>query len=162
MATSPGWSMRVGEGPLVVQGEAEMLALGARLSRHLRAGDIVALRGGLGVGKTTLARGVLSALGLAEEAPSPSFAIVQPYEPPEVRLPLAHVDLYRLDGPEDMHELGLSDYLDDGAIILEWPERMGDQLWSDALILEIAVREDDARCLTATVPAAWKDRWPPT
>ena len=160
--TCPGWSIRVGEGPLVVKGEAEMLALGGRLALQLRPGDIIALRGGLGAGKTTLARGVLSALGLTEEAPSPTFALVQPYAPPEVRLPLAHIDLYRLDGPEDMRELGLSDYLDDGAIILEWPERMGDQLWSDALILDIAVREDDARCLTATVPAAWKGRWPLT
>ena len=77
----------------IAQGEAEMLALGAALAQVLRAGDVIALSGGLGAGKTTLARGLLSALGLAEEAPSPTFAIVQPYEPPEVRMPLAHVDL---------------------------------------------------------------------
>src|SRR3546814_8509586 len=74
-----------------------MLALGARLAEVVQPGDVIALRGGLGAGKTTLARGLLSALGLEEEAPSPSFAIVQPYDPPLVRFPVTHVDLYRLE-----------------------------------------------------------------
>src|SRR5689334_4666751 len=71
-------------------------AFGSRLAEVLRPGDMVALSGQLGAGKTTLARGILQALGLEAEAPSPSFAIVQPYEPPEVRLPVWHVDLYRI------------------------------------------------------------------
>ena len=138
-----------------------MLGVGAALAPLLRPGDVVALRGGLGAGKTTLARGLLSALGLEEDAPSPSFAIVQPYEPPEVSLPVAHVDLYRLDEAADVTELGLDEYLADGALLIEWPERLGRRLWLDALVLDVAVAPDGTRRLTATVPTAWKDRWPP-
>lgn len=138
-----------------------MLGVGAALAPLLRPGDVVALRGDLGAGKTTLARGLLAALGLEEEAPSPSFAIVQPYAPPEVSLPVAHVDLYRLKDAADAGELGLDDYLDDGALLIEWPERLGARLWPDTLILDIAVLADGTRRLTATVPTAWKNRWPP-
>lgn len=138
-----------------------MRALGARIAGVVQAGDVIALRGGLGAGKTTLARGLLAALGLAEDAPSPSFALVQPYEPPLVRLPVAHVDLYRLEEDADIRELGLDDYLLDSLVIIEWPERIGDRLWDHALCLSIAVMEDGSRCLTAQVPDAWRDRWPP-
>lgn len=137
-----------------------MLAIGARLATVLRPGDAIALRGSLGAGKTTLTRGLLNALGLEGEAPSPSFAMVQPYEPPEVSLPLAHVDLYRLDEEADLAELGLDDYLSDGAMVVEWPERMGSRLWPEALILDIAIAADGTRRLTATIPPSWKDRWP--
>ncbi|AHE53423.1 tRNA (adenosine(37)-N6)-threonylcarbamoyltransferase complex ATPase subunit type 1 TsaE [Sphingomonas sanxanigenens] len=137
-------------------------AAGAALAALLRPGDIVALSGGLGAGKTTFARGLLSALGLEEEAPSPSFAIIQPYEPPEVRLPVLHVDLYRLDAPEEAEELGLDDALLDGALLIEWPERLGDRLWPETLRLSFAVEPDGARRLTAEVPGAWETRWPPS
>ena len=138
-----------------------MMAAGAAQAPCLRPGDIVALRGGLGAGKTTLVRGMLRALGLEEEAPSPTFAIVQPYAPPDVSLPLAHVDLYRLDMPEEAAELGLDEYLLDGALVIEWPERLGAALWPDALMVDIAVAPDDGiRRLTASVPPSWKDRWP--
>lgn len=137
-----------------------MLAAGAALAGVLRAGDVIALSGGLGAGKTTLARGLLAALGLAEEAPSPTFAIVQPYEPPEVSLPVAHVDLYRLDDPADVAELGLDEYLGDGVLIVEWPERMGARLWPDTLLLTIEVTANGARRLTASLPPSWKERWP--
>jgi len=138
-----------------------MMAAGAALAPCLRPGDIVALRGGLGAGKTTLVRGMLRALGLEEEAPSPTFAIVQPYAPPDVSLPLAHVDLYRIDMPEEAAELGLDEYLLDGALVIEWPERLGAALWPDALMVDIAVAPDDGiRRLTASVPPSWKDRWP--
>lgn len=145
---------------LHIADEAAMLALGAALAEKLQPGDVIALKGGLGAGKTTLARGLLTALGLQEDAPSPSFAIVQPYDPPEVRLPVAHVDLYRLDEPDDCVELGLEEYLADGAIVIEWPERLGTQLWPHALILAIDFASDGSRRLTATVPEAWRGRWP--
>ncbi|WP_298853571.1 tRNA (adenosine(37)-N6)-threonylcarbamoyltransferase complex ATPase subunit type 1 TsaE, partial [uncultured Sphingomonas sp.] len=115
--------------------EAAMLALGASLAALVRPGDVIALRGDLGAGKTTLARGLLAALGLAEEAPSPTFAIVQPYAPPEVRLPVAHVDLYRLEDEEDALELGLDELSDEGVLLVEWPERLGDAHWRVALLL---------------------------
>lgn len=137
------------------------LAAGASLAPLLRAGDVVALFGDLGAGKTTFARGLLGALGLAEEAPSPSFAIVQPYAPPEVSLSVAHVDLYRLSGPDEAEELGLDDALGDGALLIEWPERLGDTLWPNALRLSFATTADGARRLTWEVPGAWEGRWPP-
>lgn len=140
--------------------ETAMLALGAALAGAIAPGDVIALQGGLGAGKTTLARGLLGALGLDEEAPSPTFAIVQPYEPPEVRLPLAHVDLYRLEGPEDAAELGLDEYLRDGALVIEWPERLGAALWPHALHLLLEPGKDRGRRLTARVPPAWEGRWP--
>jgi len=147
-------------GEMLLNGEAEMLALGRRIANALLPGDAIALRGSLGVGKTTLARGIISGLGHAGEAPSPSFAIVQPYAPPEVSLPLAHVDLYRLEDQADLEELGLDDYLFDGAVAIEWPERMGDRLWPHALLLDIMFAPDDMRRLTATIPPSWRDRWP--
>lgn len=139
-----------------------MMAIGAALARALRPGDVIALRGSLGTGKTTLTRGLLRELGLEGEAPSPSFAIVQGYEVPEVRLPLVHVDLYRLEDEADLEELGLDDYLTDGALVVEWPERMGRRLWPHALLLSIEAEEgaQGTRRLTAAVPPAWKDRWP--
>ncbi|VXC56493.1 tRNA (adenosine(37)-N6)-threonylcarbamoyltransferase complex ATPase subunit type 1 TsaE [Sphingomonas sp. 8AM] len=135
-------------------------AAGARLAEVLRAGDVVTLTGGLGAGKTSLARGVLAALGLAEEAPSPTFAIVQPYEPPNVRLPVLHVDLYRLEDPAEVDELGLEEARLDAALLVEWPERAGAARWPDALALDIAWAPDGARRLTWTAPAAWDGRWP--
>ncbi|WP_408641273.1 tRNA (adenosine(37)-N6)-threonylcarbamoyltransferase complex ATPase subunit type 1 TsaE [Sphingobium amiense] len=144
---------------MVIEGETAMLAFGARIAAQARIGDVIALYGGLGAGKTTIARGLLAALGLEGEAPSPSFAIVQPYDVPEVRLPVAHVDLYRLDGAEEAAELALGDYLADSLLILEWPARLGDALWPHSLRLTIEMLEDGARRLTADVPDAWTERW---
>ncbi|WP_342251119.1 tRNA (adenosine(37)-N6)-threonylcarbamoyltransferase complex ATPase subunit type 1 TsaE [Sphingomonas sp. OTU376] len=137
----------------------QSLELGRRLAGLARPGDVIALSGQLGAGKTSIARGLLAALGLEGEAPSPSFAIVQPYEPPEVRFPVLHVDLYRLDDPSEAEELGLDDARYDSLLIVEWPERLGETAWHDALWLSLDVAPDGARVLTAKVPAAWKDRW---
>lgn len=155
-------AIRVPHQEILIADEAEMLAFGARLAAALGAGDAIALRGTLGSGKTTLTRGILRALGLQSEAPSPSFAIVQPYEPPELSLPFAHVDLYRLDDEADIEELGLDDYLNGGVVAVEWPERMGTRLWPHALLIDIAIAPDGTRRLTATLPPSWKERWPLT
>jgi tRNA threonylcarbamoyladenosine biosynthesis protein TsaE len=138
------------------------LALGARLAAVARPGDVIALSGPLGAGKTSIARGLLAALGLEAEAPSPSFAIVQPYDPPEVRFPVLHVDLYRIEDPSEAVELGLDEARLDSLLVVEWPERLGVGSWPDALKLTIAVLNDGTRALTAEVPAGWRDRWPPT
>ena len=135
-------------------------AVGARLAALVRPGDVVTLSGPLGAGKTSVARGLLAALGLAGEAPSPSFAIVQPYDLPEVRLPVWHVDLYRLDDPREVDELGLEDDRGDGLLLIEWPERAGPGVWPEALALTLSIEPDGARRLTWTVPEAWGDRWP--
>ncbi|WP_437441263.1 tRNA (adenosine(37)-N6)-threonylcarbamoyltransferase complex ATPase subunit type 1 TsaE [Sphingomonas morindae] len=135
-------------------------AVGRALAPRLRAGDVVALFGDLGAGKTALARGVLAGLGLLGEAPSPSFAIVQPYAPPELRLPVAHVDLYRIEDPAEVEALALAEYRADGALLVEWPERLGASLWSDALRLHLAPLGAGRR-LTWETPAPWEARWPP-
>jgi tRNA threonylcarbamoyladenosine biosynthesis protein TsaE len=148
--------------PLRLASLDDALALGARLAAVVAPGDVIALSGPLGAGKTSIARGLLAALGLEGEAPSPSFAIVQPYDPPEVRLPVLHVDLYRIDGPDEAEELGLDDARGEAVLLVEWPERLGEAAWLDALWLTLEVGPDGARGLTARVPAAWKARWPLT
>lgn len=100
-------------------------ALGARIAAALRPGDVVALTGGLGAGKTTLARAIIAALGHTGEVPSPTFAIIETYDPPAVRLPLIHADFYRLERPEEAEEIGLDDYREGAALIAEWPDHAG-------------------------------------
>ncbi len=136
-------------------------ALGASLAAVARPGDVITLSGPLGAGKTSIARGLLAALGLEGEAPSPTFAIVQPYEPPETRLPVLHVDLYRIEQVEEIDELGLDEARGDSLLVIEWPERAPGR-WPDALALTLDVAPDGGRRLTATVPAAWEGRWPLT
>ncbi|GAA4773655.1 tRNA (adenosine(37)-N6)-threonylcarbamoyltransferase complex ATPase subunit type 1 TsaE [Stakelama sediminis] len=147
---------------MILNGEAESLALGGRLAAVARPGDVIALSGPLGAGKTSIARGLLAALGLAGEAPSPSFAIVQPYDPPEVRFPVLHVDLYRIEDPSEADELGLDEARTDSLLIVEWPERLDDRWWHDALWLTLRMQPDGTRGLTARVPEAWRGRWPLT
>ena len=148
-------------GMIALRDEAATVALGGLLADLLRPGDVVALSGPLGAGKTTFARGVLRSLGLEGEAPSPSFPIVIAYDPPDVRLPLLHVDLYRIGGSHELEELGLDDSRADAALLIEWPERMGAALWPDALRLALEPAAAGGRCLTWTAPGAWEARWPP-
>jgi tRNA threonylcarbamoyladenosine biosynthesis protein TsaE len=98
---------------------------GRRIADALRPGDVIALSGTLGAGKTTLARAIIAALGYDGEVPSPSFAIIELYEPPHVRLPLVHADFYRLEDPAELAEIGLGDYRTGAAMIAEWPEHAG-------------------------------------
>ena len=134
-------------------------AFGAWLATLVRPGDVVTLEGTLGAGKTSIARGLLAALGLPGEAPSPSFAIVQPYEPPEVRFPVLHVDLYRIEQPQEIEELGLDEAAAESLLIVEWPDR-APGAWPEALALTLDFTPDGGRRLTAQVPAAWRARWP--
>lgn len=147
---------------MILRDEAATDALGRSLAALVGPGDVIALAGPLGAGKTSLARGLLAGLGLAGEAPSPSFAIVQPYAPPETRLPVLHVDLYRIEDPSEIEELGLDDARSDGVLLVEWPERAGPARWPDALGLTFTMRADGGRGLTARIPSGWKDRWPPS
>lgn len=139
--------------------EREMEAVGASLAMLLRAGDVVALSGPLGAGKTTLARGVLRALGHFGEVPSPSFALVQPYD--ALQPQVTHADLYRLESPDELEELGLDEALLDGALLVEWPERAGEAAWPQALRLTLSLHGGSRRALTWEVPQAWEGRWPP-
>lgn len=139
--------------------EAATDAFGRRLAARLAPGDVVLLSGDLGAGKTALARGILAGLGHAGEVPSPTFTLVQSYEPPGVRLPVWHVDLYRLEDPGEVEELGLDEILADGALVIEWPERAGGR-WPEALHLTLTGTGEASRRLTARVPPAWEARWP--
>jgi tRNA threonylcarbamoyladenosine biosynthesis protein TsaE len=136
-------------------------AFGARLAGLLRSGDAIALFGDLGAGKTTLSRGILHGLGFSGEVASPTFPIVQTYDPPDVRLPLWHVDLYRIEDPEELEELALDEARAGGALLIEWPERLGRALWPDSLRLTLGIAGPGERALTAQVPPAWEGRWPP-
>ncbi len=104
---------------------AAMQAFGARIADQLRSGDVVALAGQLGAGKTTLARAVLASLGYKGEVPSPTFTIVETYDPPLVRLPVVHADFYRLKSVREAEELGLDDYREGAALLAEWPDHAG-------------------------------------
>lgn len=104
---------------------AAMAAYGHRIAERLQAGDVVALTGGLGAGKTTLARSILAALGHAGEVPSPTFTIIETYESPPLRLPVVHADFYRLEDPSELAEIGLDDYREGAVLLAEWPDHAG-------------------------------------
>lgn len=104
---------------------AAVAAFGARIAERLQEGDVVALEGGLGAGKTTLARAIIAALGHQGEVPSPTFTIVETYDSLSLRLPVAHADFYRLKHPSEAVELGLDDYREGAALIAEWPDHAG-------------------------------------
>jgi tRNA threonylcarbamoyladenosine biosynthesis protein TsaE len=147
----------VTEIPLESPGATE--EFGRRLAPLIRSGDVIALFGDLGAGKTTLARGILRGLGHEGDVASPTFPIVQPYE--ELAVPVWHVDLYRIEHESEIEELALDDGHGHAALLIEWPERLGHGLWTEALRLTIERRGEGARALTACVPPAWGGRWPP-
>ena len=144
---------------MTLKDEKATLAWGRKLAALLRPGDVVTLSGALSAGKTTLVRGLIAALGHQGEVPSPSFAIVQPYE--ALSPPIWHVDLYRIENAADLEELGLDDIRQDGVLIIEWPEHAGPDAWPHALALSLQVADNGSRALTAEVPASWEGRWPP-
>jgi len=133
-------------------------AFGLALAARLRVGDAIALFGSLGAGKTTLARGILRGLGHSGDVASPTFPIVQSYDPPDTRIPVWHVDLYRIEEAGELEELGLDEARAHGVLLIEWPERLP-TLWPDTLRLRLEAA-GSGRALTAEVPAAWGDRWP--
>ena len=135
-----------------VTNEVEMLALGAQLGRALRSGDIVTLSGGLGAGKTTLARGLVQSVLPYETVPSPTYTLVQTYDFPDFTL--WHCDLYRLEHPDEAYELGLMDAMGEDVCLLEWPDRLGGLLPENTLKIDIAF-EGDGRVVKLS---GWDDR----
>ena len=143
---------------------AETEALAAKLARLARPGDVIALRGGLGAGKTALARGfirsrhALSTGGGEDvaEVPSPTFTLVQVYELADAAV--WHFDLYRLAKPEDAWELGIEDAFDEAISLIEWPERLGSLLPADRLDLELTITGGDARQAKLTGHGGWAAR----
>ena len=107
------------------------------LSQQLKRGDIVAFNGTLGVGKTAFIRFLIQRFQPAEEVPSPTFTLLQTYDTPD--WPIYHFDLYRLDKPEDVFELGIEDAFFEGVSLIEWPEKMQKLLpYKKALFIDIS------------------------
>lgn len=131
---------------------------GGRLAGLLRAGDVIALRGALGAGKTELARALIRArAGAAIEVPSPSYTLVQDYRVRD--LVIRHIDLYRVADPAELLELGLDAPAADEVWLIEWPERAGAVLPSDRLEVELRQGEaPDARIAEVTAGAGWRER----
>jgi len=143
---------------MILADEQATAAAAAALARVVRSGDVIALSGPLGVGKTAFARALIGALGHTGEVPSPTFAFVQPYE--MLDPPVWHADLYRIEDRAELDELGL-EAASEAVLLVEWPERAGPGAWPNALRLNMEFAPDGARRLTAQVPGPWEGRWPP-
>ena len=129
---------------LTLQDEAATQALAAALAARLGPGDVIALRGPLGAGKTALSRALIRALcGPETEVPSPTFTLAQTYDAPV--FPLWHFDLYRIADPGELDELGWEDALAEGAALVEWPDRAGSRLPASALSVVLTPTGDDSR-----------------
>ena len=111
-------------------------------------------------GRPASLAGCLPRWASRETRRAPASRSSQPYAPPLVRLPVLHVDLYRIESPDEMEELGLDEARLDSLLVVEWPERAGERAWPDALVLAITPDPAGGRRLTAAVPPAWESRWP--
>lgn len=132
----------------------ETIELGARLGRLLEPGDFVALEGELGAGKTQFAKGVAAGLEVDPATPvtSPTYTILNIYQG---RLPLYHFDLYRLESPEDVENLGFDEYFTGaGACLVEWPERLGEEIPSQVVTVTFAHAGGDGRKISFSATGA--------
>ncbi|HMS21881.1 tRNA (adenosine(37)-N6)-threonylcarbamoyltransferase complex ATPase subunit type 1 TsaE [uncultured Sphingorhabdus sp.] len=131
---------------MIIRDEQAMRRFGGKLAQQLRAGDLVTLTGPLGAGKTVLAKSIIASLGFHGDVSSPTFAIIHEYDEPGMRLPVVHADLYRLNDPQELEELGLFDH-HDGVVLVEWPSKGGSALRSPDLAIEILPNPDGSRVI---------------
>lgn len=145
------------EGAFHLPDEAATARLGAAVAGELAPGEAICLWGPLGAGKSTLARALVRALTTPdEEVPSPTFTLVQLYEG---SIAIAHFDLYRLASPEEAREIGLDEALEEGAAVIEWPQRLEGRLPPDRLDIEIAFDETGEGRRARLIPhGAWEGR----
>jgi tRNA threonylcarbamoyladenosine biosynthesis protein TsaE len=130
-----------GRGRVVTRSTDETLALAGSVGELLRPGDVVSLAGDLGTGKTVFARGVARALGVTDPIVSPTFTIVREYEG---RVPVVHVDVYRIDRFQELHDLGFEEVVrDDAVTLVEWGDVIDGMLPSDRLDVRLAAGADD-------------------
>jgi tRNA threonylcarbamoyladenosine biosynthesis protein TsaE len=129
---------------------------GAALGARLKPGDVILLVGDLGAGKTTFARGMIAALAGVEDAPSPTYTLVQTYETSD-GTPLLHADLYRIEDEDELDELGIEDAFEDSIVLIEWPDRMGRRVPEGALTLKLRLAPE-GRMAHISGGAEWKDR----
>ena len=121
----------------------ETIALGERLGKELRAGDVLVLTGDLGAGKTQLTKGIAAGMGVADDVTSPTFNILMVYEGEQ--MPLYHFDLYRLDDPDQLEDIGFYDALEgDGPCVIEWGEQFSDEIGPERLDVFLTRRDDQA------------------
>ena len=131
--------------------EAKMMEAGRRFAETLIPGDVVALNGDLGAGKTHFSKGLVAGLGALEVVTSPTFALVQEYR--SGRLPVFHFDWYRIESADELIRLGWDDYLDEeGIVVVEWAEKFPELLPTSVIHLEFAVAADGLRIVTVTRP----------
>ena len=122
----------------------ETIELGKRIGSMLKPGDIIAMEGTLAAGKTTITKGIASALGIEDNITSPTFCLISEYY--GNKMPLYHMDVYRLDGPEDFLNLGVEELLyGKGVCIIEWSEKVRPVLPSKTITLGITPEEDGSR-----------------
>lgn len=131
-------------------------AVGAALAGVLVRGDVVVLAGDLGTGKTAFAQGIATGLGVEDRVTSPSFMIVRVYEG---RLPLHHVDVYRLDHVQELHDLGFEEIVDSrGITVIEWGDRVAPVLPADRLEVGLERTSPEGREIEVTTSGAWRER----
>jgi tRNA threonylcarbamoyladenosine biosynthesis protein TsaE len=145
--------MPVAQGARTIRGAAAMHALGREIGRALAPGDVVLLHGDLGAGKTTLAQGIAAVLGVTGVTQSPTFTLVSEHPATLAggeNVTLYHLDLYRLDDPEELGDIGWEDMIApaSGVTVVEWPERAGDWLPDRYTLVSIAHAGEDERQVT--------------
>jgi len=133
-------------------------ALGRRIAAKLQPGDVVALSGDLGAGKTTLSRAILAAAGHVGEVPSPTFTIIETYARTDP--PIVHADFYRLDDPSELEEIGLEDYREGAALLAEWPDRAGGFAHEPACLSVELENGGEGRRAIVEGGSAWHGRMP--
>lgn len=114
--------------------------IGRNIAKHLKGNEVIAMFGGLGMGKTALTRGIAMGLGAEDCVSSPTFALVNEYDG---RCKIYHFDMYRISGIDDLYAIGFFDYLDTGVLIIEWSENIVDALPQDSIIIKIENGKDE-------------------
>lgn len=139
--------------PCRLAGEQDAIAFGRHLGSRLVPGSVVALVGGLGAGKTHVAKGIAAALGYSGEVTSPTFTLVHEYADPSMACPVYHFDFYRLRTPDEVLGLGWDEYLEAGGIcVVEWADLFPELLPPDAQWWRLSIAEEGARDVEAIAP----------
>lgn len=135
----------------VTNNTEETIELGKKIGNYLRKGDVIAMQGTLAAGKTTITKGIAQSLDISETITSPTFCLISEYEG---KMPLYHMDVYRLDNEEDFANLGTEDMIyGNGVSIIEWSEKIMNELPKKTIILKIEPQENGSRIITL-------DNWP--
>ena len=133
--------------------EDQTIALGEKIGSLLKGGEVLAMRGTLGAGKTTITKGIAKALGINETITSPTFCLISEYEG---KMPLYHLDVYRLEGAEDFINLGTDDMIyGDGVCIIEWSEKIMEELPENTIIIRLTPDSENSTERTITI-----ENWP--